>query len=90
MANFLEPLQLQVFFMNIFAGNPDYFIAISLITISAMAGFFRMTTLTLFFMLGIFLFAFKDYLLGSPILLLFSIITGLSIGFTLSKLWTQR
>ena len=90
MASWLEPLQLQTYFMNIFAGNPDYFIAISLIVISAMAGYFRMTTLTLFFMLGVFLFTFKDFILGSPILLLFSTIAGLSIGFTLSKLWTQR
>lgn len=90
MANWLEPLQLQTFFMNIFAGNPEYFIAISIIVISSMAGYFRMTTLTLFFMLGIFILTFKDFVLGSPLLTLFSIISGLAIGFTISKLWTQR
>jgi len=90
MASFLEPLQLRTFFINIFAGNPDYFIAIAIITISAMAGFFRMTTLTLFFMLGIFIFTFKDFILGSPILALFSIISGIAIGFTVSRMWTER
>lgn len=76
--------------MNIFAGNPDYFIAIAIIVIAAMAGFFRMTTLTLFFMLGLFFLMFSEYIMSSPIVSLFLIISGLAVGFVMSKLWTQR
>lgn len=89
MTAFLEPLKLQTFFMNIFAGNPDYFIAISIIIIAAMAGFFRMMNLTFFFMLGLFFLMFSEYAI-SPILTLFLILAGLVVGFTASRMWTER
>ena len=89
MATWLEPLKLQTFFMNIFAGNPDYFIAIALILIAAMAEYFRVTTLTLFFMIGLFLFMFFEYTM-SPILTLFLIISGLLIGYVISRQFASR
>jgi hypothetical protein len=89
MAAWLEPLKLQTFFMNIFAGNPDYFTAISIIVIAMAAGYFRMMNLTFFFMLGLFLLMFSKYILGSPIVSLFLIISGLVVGFVISRIWGQ-
>ena len=89
MAAWLEPLKLQTFFMNIFAGNPEYFIAIAIITIAAMAGFFRMMNLTFFFMLGLFFLMFSEYAI-SPILTLFLIISGLVVGYVVSRQWAGR
>jgi len=89
MAAWLEPLKLQTFFMNIFAGSPDYFIAIAIIIISAMAGYFKMGAMTLFFMLGLFMFIFFEYTM-SPILTLFLIIVGLLIGYVVSRQWGGR
>ena len=85
MVEWLEPLNLQPIFQVIFAGDPDIFMAIALITISVMAGFFRMTVTTMFFMLGIFLLMFSGYI-NSPMLALFSIIGGLVAGIVLSKM----
>ncbi len=89
MAEWLEPLQLRVLFINIFAGDPQFFIVISLITISALAGFFRMTTLTLFFMLGLFLLMFSKFAMDY-LVVLFAIIAGLAIGFSISKIYIRR
>ena len=86
MVTWLEPLRLQTFFMNILAGDPTYFVVISLIVISAVAGFFRMTTLTLFFFLGLFLLMFSGFAMDY-LTVLFAIIAGLMIGYVLSKIY---
>ena len=89
MAAWLEPLKLETWFMNVFAGNPDYFMIISLLVIAGMAGFFRMTTIGLFFMLGLFLFMFSEYTASSPMLAFFAIIAGLVVGYVVSRLWDR-
>ena len=89
MVNWLEPLKLETIFINVFAGDPQFFIVISLITISALAGFFKMTTLTLFFMLGLFLLMFSGFAMDY-LLVLFAIIAGLVIGFSISKIYIRR
>ena len=89
MAAWLEPLKLETIFMNIFAGDPNYFMIISLLVIASMAGFFRMTTLGLFFMLGLFLFMFSEYTASSPMLVFFTIIAGLIVGYVVSRLWDR-
>jgi len=86
--SWLEPLKLETIFVNIFAGTPDYFFIIALIVIAGMAGFFRMTTLTLFFMLGLFLFILSETTI-SVFLVFFSIIAGLIVGYVISRLWDR-
>lgn len=89
MAAWLEPLKLQTFFINIFSGNPDYFIAIAIIVIASMAGYFRMTSLTFFFMLGLFFLMFSDFAM-SPVTTLLLIMSGLVVGFVISRIWSER
>ncbi len=89
MANWLEPLKLETIFVNVFAGDPQFFMVISLIAISALAGFFRMTALILFFMLGLFLLMFSEFAMDY-LFVLFAIIAGLAIGFSISKIYVRR
>lgn len=84
----IEPLELQTWFMNVFAGTPDIFLAIALFAISGLAAFFRMPILALFFMIGIFLLLFSSFI-TSPIIILIAIIGGLLIGFVLAKIFSQ-
>jgi len=89
MAAWLEPLKLETIFMNVFAGDPQFFIVISIIVIASLAGFFRMTTLTLFFMLGLFLLMFSGFAMDY-LVVLFAVIAGLAIGFSVSKIYVRR
>lgn len=89
MVAWLEPLELETVFVNVFAGDPQFFMVISLVVISALAGFFSMTTLTLFFMLGLFLLMFSGFAMDY-LVVLFATIAGLAIGFSISKIYVRR
>ena len=80
----IEPLELETWMVNVFSGSPDIFLAVSLLVISMMAGYFRMTMMSMFLMLGIFLIMFTDYV-KSPLGIVFAIVGGLVIGYWISK-----
>jgi hypothetical protein len=86
MVEWLEPLELQKVFINIFAGDPDIFVAIVLIVISSFAGYFRNTISTMLFMIALFFFMFSGFI-SSPILILISIFGGLIGGYVVSKIF---
>ena len=83
----IEPLDLETWFINVFSGSNDIFAAIAVMVIMSLGSFFRMTTLTMFLMLGIFMLMFSGFI-GSPILFIFAVIGGLAIGFSLSKMFS--
>ena len=84
----VEPLELQTWLITIFSGTPYVFGAVALIAIAGIAGFFRMATLTMFFLMGIFVLMFSGTL---PIdfMLMFGIIGGLMIGYWLSRMFSR-
>jgi hypothetical protein len=84
----IEPLNLQVWIMSVFAGSPDIFLAVALLVISGMAGFFRMKVVTLFFMIGIFLLMFSGFV-SSPLIIFIAVIAGLLIGFVISTTFNK-
>ncbi len=85
MTNFIEPLALQTWFINILSGSGVYFVAISLFAIIGMSAFFRMSGLTMGLMLFIFILMFSGFI--PPSLLIFiSIIGGLVLGYVLSRI----
>ena len=86
MATWIEPLQLETWIGSVFAGNPTFFGAIALFVISSMAAYFRMNGLTMYFMLGVFFVMFSVYL-GNAFMLLFGILGGLALGYTLAKIF---
>lgn len=80
-----EPLQLQTWIVNVFAGDSTYFAAISLMVITSLAAYFRMTGIGMFFMIGVFLLMFSGFIPPSlPIFI--AIIAGLLIGYWISKI----
>jgi hypothetical protein len=83
--DFIEPLNLEVFVVNVFSGSFEIFTAISIIVIMGLAGYFRMTKLTMLFMFGLFLIMFSGFV--DPSLYFFILaIASLVIGVTISKL----
>lgn len=81
---FIEPLALQTWFMSVFSGTPEIFIAVALLVILSMAAYFRMKNITMFFMVGTFLMMFAG-IITSPILILMLIIGGLVVGLSFTK-----
>jgi ABC-type multidrug transport system permease subunit len=84
--SWIEPLELETWIISVFSGDPEIFTAIALLVISSMAGYFRMNTISLFFMIGVFLLMFSGYISAS-FLILISIIGGLVIGYFISRIF---
>jgi len=83
--SWIEPLEMQQWIVNVFSGNPDIFGAVGILFIAILAGYFRMNSLSMFFMLGIFVLMFSGFI-GFSFLVLVVIISGLLIGFLISQL----
>lgn len=81
----IESLELEKWMINVFAGNPEYFAIIGVLTITFMAGFFRMTGLSMIFMVGVFLLMFSGYF-SQTLVIFLVIIGGLAIGYWVSKI----
>ena len=80
-----DPLSLQVIFIQIFGGDASYFTAIAIFAIIALSGFFRMSGITLGFMLMIFLLMFSGYVPMSLVVLI-AIIGGLLVGYIIPRI----
>jgi len=86
--DFIEPLNLQVWLIQIFAGTPEIFAAISLLVITSLAAYFRMTLIGLVFIIAMFLLMFSGFI-NSVLLILIAIIGGLAIGFFMVRIFTR-
>ncbi len=83
--SWIQPLELQTWIIQVFAGSPDIFAAVAILVIASMAAYFRMTGITMFFMLAVFFLMFSGFI-TSPLLILMALIGGLAIGYWISKL----
>ena len=81
----IEPLQLQTWLVSVFAGKPLIFMALALLTIVGMAGFFRMNFVGLIFVVALFLIMFSGFM-ENYFLVLLVILGALVIGYTISRL----
>lgn len=86
---YLEPYDFETIIVNMFAGSPDIFLAISLIAIFGMSAYFRMSVVAMFFMAGMFVLLFSDTIIQAPIVAVFSIITGLVIGLIINRIYKK-
>jgi len=84
----IESLELQTWLISIFAGTPEIFAAIALLVITSMAATFRMTTIGLFFIIGMFLLMFSGFI-NSVLLILIAVIGGLALGYWFSRIFIQ-
>ena len=82
----IQPLELGTWIPSVFAGTPDIFLAVALLVIFGMAGFFRMNIMAMFFMVAVFLLMFSAFI-SSPIIVLVAIIGGLAVGYSLSRIF---
>jgi len=81
----IEPLELQTWFVNVLSGDATYFAPIAIFAILGMSAYFRMTGLTMGFMVFVFLLMFAGFVPGS-LLVLVSIIGGLLVGWSVSRI----
>jgi hypothetical protein len=82
----IQPLEMETWFVNVLAGNPDIFGGIAIFVIAILAGYLRMNTFSMFLMLGIFVLMFSGFI-GATFLILFAILGGLIVGLALSRLF---
>ena len=85
MVDWIEPLKLETWFINVLSGSSDIFLALALFFIFGMSAYFRMSGLLMFFMLAMFLVIFSSYV-TSYLLVMIGIFGGLLVGFWVSKL----
>ena len=88
MVDYIQPLELQKIMINIFAGTPEIFTGIAIVVIFAMAAFFRMSAITMFIMIGIFLLMFSGTI-GGALVTLMAIIGGLLIGYLIAQIFQR-
>lgn len=81
----IEPLELETWFVNVLAGSATYFAPIAIFSILGVAAYFRMTGFTMGFMIFVFLLMFAGYVPQS-LLVFVSIIGGLIIGWAVSRI----
>ena len=83
--SWIEPLEMQQWIVNVFSGSSVIFLAIALLAIIAMAGYFKMNGLVVFFMVGLFLMMFSYYFEGT-IYFMVTAFGALLIGYWIKSL----
>jgi len=81
----IEPLNLELWIINVLSGSSEIFTAIALIMIFSLAGYFRMGILTTILILGMFLVIFSGYV-DISIYYLVIIISATLIGFGIKRI----
>ena len=85
---FIEPLQLETWIFNVFSGNSLIFLSLSLLAIIGLAGYFKMSSMVLFYMIGMFFILFNGWLEPSIYFLILSVgglFLAVVIGRVVSK-----
>lgn len=83
--SYIKPLELETWLVQVLSGTPEIFTAIALLVLMGMAGYFRMTGASLFFMIGVFFLMFTEVIPFS-LFILVAILGGLIIGYTLANI----
>lgn len=88
MATWIPPLELETMLTEVFAGTPEIFVAVAIMVIMGMAGYFRMNNMSMFFMLVLFVFMFAG-VVPLSLLTFIAIFGGLAIGYVLSNVTSR-
>lgn len=84
---FIQPLDLECIFVNTLAGSMDIFIGIAFLTIAILAGKFRMVSIGIALMYGLFIILMSVIFNGWLLILL--LLLGIAIAFAFSKIVKQ-
>lgn len=87
MVDYIQPLELETWITQVFAGSPDVFIGVALMVVMGLAGFFKMNTMMTGFMMGLFFLMFWTFV-STPLVLVIAIFGGLGIGYSLAKIFS--
>ncbi len=83
---FVNPLDLEMIFINIFSGSWMIFIYVAMFGIAAMAAYFRMSNINFFIFLGLFGIFMAAFAQAYWFYVLTVIVGGFAIYFVISKL----
>jgi len=81
---FIEPLDFQCLFINLFAGSMELFTFLAFIFIAGLGAYFKMLNIVVILMFGVFIFILGQYLQG--MYFLFVVIFALIASYSISKL----
>ena len=81
----IEPLDLEEWLINVFAGSATYFAPIAVFVILGLSAYFRLTGFSMVFMILVFLLMFSGYI-PTSLLLFIAIGGGLVVGYVISKI----
>jgi hypothetical protein len=81
----IEPLNMEAWFINVLTGSPDIFTALAIIFIFSMGGYFRMNLATSSLMLGLFFVMFAGFV-SFEIYFILLAVASMAIGFAISKI----
>ena len=81
----VQPLELETIFINILSEDLKMFTIVAFITIVAVSAYFRMSLLAMFFMFGLFLVMFTDYVDQSLIFMLISFM-AVFVGVVIARI----
>jgi len=88
MSDFIEPLNMEQWFIHVFSGSPDIFLALSIMVIASLSAYFRMNGAAMFLMLSIFLLIMTPFV-NSVLVLVIFIFMGLGIGYWVGRIFNQ-
>lgn len=80
-----SPFDLEYWFLQVFAGTTEIFMAIAFLAIALVSGRLGLPNVVTFTGFAIFIMMLPAYALGLPILAV--LVIGLIIGFLLSRIW---
>jgi hypothetical protein len=81
----IESLSMQTWFINVLAGDGNFFSILALFSIVSLSAFFRMNGIAMAFMVGVFLLMFSAYI-PAGLTIFITIIAGLLFGYSISKI----
>ena len=85
---FIESLDLQTWFVNVFSGTPEIFFLLSFMFISFMTAVFKMKPLTTMIMLSLFIILMTQFV-GDAFLIITLILAVIFIGISIGRIVTR-
>lgn len=85
---FIEALDLQTWFVNVFSGTADIFFLLSFMFISFMTAVFKMKPLTTMIMLSLFIILMTQFV-GDAFLIITLILAVIFIGISIGRIVTR-
>lgn len=86
--DWIQPLQMETWIMNVFSGSIEVFTIVALMFIIGMAAFFRMTAVAMFLMIGIFLLMFAGFVTPS-LFIVIGLIAAMLVGTWIARLFNR-